>query len=349
MVGGHLIHGAGPHRFRHAFLVVALSAFTASSAPSGDQSEKPAVQAATGENGFWDRALSFLEYPLNFFLPHYERRTQVFRKETQYHVVTVEDDESGRRHLVFSPGKGSQSMYCLENPDRILSNYMRHALALSLMASADDPERVLFIGMGGGIMPTYIRKALPNAAIDIVELDPEIPKIAERFFNFDTDRNTRIIIQDARVFVNERPAVYDLIFVDAYNGEYIPFHLTTIEFYRSLKEMLAPDGVLAVNIANFENYEFIKREFKTIDDAFENVAIFICPNATNYVPIAGGDIDLSSHALRQRGEALRKTRPSFNFDFETILDARMSQDKWKRWLEQGEILTDDHAPTSLLR
>ena len=100
------------------------------------------------EPGFWENFI-------NFFVPHAEKRRILLRRQTQYFQVTVEEDSKGVRHLVFNPVKGSQGIWNPKMPDEIISNYCKY-MTMSLTMIDHPPERVLFIGLGVGILPRFI-------------------------------------------------------------------------------------------------------------------------------------------------------------------------------------------------
>ncbi|MCK4981521.1 MAG: hypothetical protein KAS17_01290, partial [Victivallaceae bacterium] len=82
------------------------------------------------------------------------------------------------RHLVFNPVKGSQGIWNPKMPDEIISNYCKY-MTMSLSMIDHPPERVLFIGLGVGIVLRFVGKKFPGTIIDVVEIDPE-PERPER-------------------------------------------------------------------------------------------------------------------------------------------------------------------------
>ena len=84
----------------------------------------------------------------------------------------------------------------------------------------------------------------PTADINVVEIDPEISQVAAQFFNFRVDDKLKVHIDDGRMFIREQLRLnpipkYDIIILDAFNGDYIPFHLMTKEFLEEVKGILA--------------------------------------------------------------------------------------------------------------
>ena len=292
------------------------------------------------KTSFIDRTLYYLYQPIAFLLPHIELRKTIYETKSQCFHIRVEKDEMGKRHLVFLPRKGSQSIIDPNQPEKIISNFMNDAF-LALPALGRLPEKILFIGMGGGIMPTYIRKHYPNTQIDIVEIDNAIPKIAENYFNFKPDPKMNIYIMDGREFVNNSTEKYDIIFMDVYNAENIPSQFTTVEFFRLVKNHLTNDGVFSANIANFENKSVISAELNTILNVFENCFVLVCKGKTNYIPIALADNSVTLAELTRNAVAFDKHK-QYDIDFEEILKSIISQQELHKLLGPSPIILKGH-------
>lgn len=110
------------------------------------------------------------------------------------------------------------------------------------------PTRVLMLGGGAFTIPQYLADKLPDTQIDVVEIDPALESISKNHFNFAQPKNVHLIFDDARRYVNQSQAKYDVILVDVYGDTAIPFALTTREFGQQLARLLKPDGLVAVNL-----------------------------------------------------------------------------------------------------
>jgi len=126
--------------------------------------------------------------------------------------------------------------------------YLLHGLSWSYMPKI---EKVLCIGMGMGIVP--MRFAVEGVKVDVVEINPSVPSVAEKFFDFDASR-LNLVIGDGRYFINQaRNQEYDVVVLDAFLGDSIPSHLFTKEAFLAIKRILKPDGVLVIN--SFGSFE----------------------------------------------------------------------------------------------
>ncbi len=104
------------------------------------------------------------------------------------------------------------------------------------------------IGMGGGSTSWYVHEALPKATVTAVELDPAIIRLSEKYYKLKATPRLEISALDGRVHILRDKARHDIIFIDAYRGPFVPFHLMTKEFFTLAKKRLKPGGVLAQNI-----------------------------------------------------------------------------------------------------
>lgn len=116
------------------------------------------------------------------------------------------------------------------------------------LAYAATPERVLEIGVGGGTTVAYLARSFPEISIDAVELDPAVIDFAKQYFFLKESDRLRVHIRDGRVFLMRNREAYDLILVDAYRGPFVPFQLTTREFYALAKRNLREGGALVQNV-----------------------------------------------------------------------------------------------------
>ena len=316
---------------------IMLSATPLSAADTKETNQNDIVKYSPPETGFWETVR-------NFFLPHYEKRNVISRKESEFFLITVEDDESGRRHLVFHPNRGSQGIILPEHPDRIIPNFLKYSF-LSFPVLENSPRKILFIGLGAGIMPRFINRHYPECRIDIVEIDKAIPPIAEKYFGFRQTGNINVEIEDGRFYVNRSKKKYDIIVVDAYNAENIPFQLTTVEFFRKVKGMLNDKGILVANIANFGKMNFIKSEFRTVAEVFPYSAAVVCPGKTNYVLFASAEPYFTQKRwLKQCGEFDEKHQ--WHFKLAPFLETRIPDEKLDEMRKDAKVLKDAFAPVN---
>ena len=152
----------------------------------------------------------------------------VHSERSLYREVLVYE-ENGERCMCFTRQCriGRQSCIDLSNPHRFALNYTRMMMGGTLFMG-EAPKRVLIIGLGGGSIPTALREVLPDAQIDVVEIDPAVTRVARKYFGFQDGPKLKVFEVDGRVYVKRalrEGAKYDAILLDAFDHEYIPEHL----------------------------------------------------------------------------------------------------------------------------
>lgn len=164
-------------------------------------------------------------------------------------VIDGKEEGSGRPiRILKSEAANTQSAIYLDS-DELLSAYLQF---FELARCTDRPmRRILIIGAAGWVYPMHLARQLPEATIDVVEIDPAMAGIAERYFGLKTLPRLHRFDEDGRTFVNraaqQSPRSYDAIFVDAFQTRVPPFQLLTLEFARNLERLLTPQGVVALN------------------------------------------------------------------------------------------------------
>ena len=213
-----------------------------------------------------------------------------------------------------------------------------------------EPKKVLVVGLGGGVIPRDMRHYFPDLNIDVVDIDPEIPAIAKQYFAFAEDDKLKVHIDDGRMFIKKQlradPAPkYDIIILDAFNGDYIPFHLMTREFLQEVKGVLSDDGVVIANV--FYSNRLFDAEFKTFLDVFGRCQAFYGYDSGNAMLASPGP---SAPLLRvKQAEAQAGTlAQQHDFAFDMVVVARRL-DPDSTPAPDAKVLTDDRAPVDYLR
>jgi spermidine synthase len=172
----------------------------------------------------------------------------LFDRVSPFARVLVVDDGPQRAMRFGSPAGADQSAIVRDDPRAVPVEYVRHAL-LGL-AYHGHPARVLMVGLGGGTFTTVVHRALPDVAIDAVEIDPVVVEAARAWFGLREDERYRIHVADAATWMAGDGEPYDYILLDAYAGDDIPGPLATESFFRAVRRRLAPGGVVALNLAD---------------------------------------------------------------------------------------------------
>lgn len=168
--------------------------------------------------------------------------------ETPYQFAQVYRLPGGDTALSVNDAAGIQSVY---TKARLTGLYYDAYLVLPFLFPPRQTVSTLLIGMAAGTIPTMLhRDVAPYRRLDVtgVEIDPELVALGRRYFHL-TPGAATVVSDDGRVYLEKTQARYRLMIVDAYSQEiYIPFYLTTREFFALCRQHLAPGGVLALNV-----------------------------------------------------------------------------------------------------
>lgn len=276
--------------------------------------------------------------------------TIIHEQQSEYsHIKILEKDHI--RCLEFDSSQVSQKFYqgCMSTKNHeMIFNYTK-ALMGSLLLKK-DPKRVLVLGLGAGIVPKSIYFLHPKAHFDIVDIDKVVVNIAHYFFGFPKAHNINITIDDARMFVKnavESGLEYDIIIVDAFNGEYIPEHLMTQEFLLLVQQLLSDDGVMASNtFTQSALYDHESATYASVFGDFYNIQLD--GDTTNRVILAhktGAFLDVAQvHANAKAYYSVFKEM--FNVDVNALLP---KMEMIPNWDISARILTDQYSPVNALK
>ena len=140
-----------------------------------------------------------------------------------------------------------QSSMRLARPNDLELAYTRSMMAFLLFN--DAPQRVLMVGLGGGSLAKFIYHRLPEAASEVLEINPQVVAVARRMFEVPAgDGRFTVRVCDAADFIAREGPAYDTILVDGYDGESQVETLSSRAFYAACRRRLAARGVLVVNL-----------------------------------------------------------------------------------------------------
>jgi spermidine synthase len=166
---------------------------------------------------------------------------ELYRGNSNFGLLQVIESEGGTRRYFLNDLLTQNSYDTAERQSVSLFTHMLHGLA---RAYAPDTRDVLCVGMGVGIVPMQF--AREGARVDVVEINPAVVPLAERFFDFEPAR-VRLTLGDGRYFVARTTNRYDVIVLDAFLGDSSPSHLMTREAFAAMRRCLKPGGVLVMN------------------------------------------------------------------------------------------------------
>jgi spermidine synthase len=266
----------------------------------------------------------------------------IYEQESLYNYIQVTQASDGTRELILNEGQAVHSIY---NPNQVLTGfYWDYFLTAPYFTPGFQPaqlQRMAIIGLAGGTIARQFSTVYPGVQIDGVELDPSIVNVARQYFDM-REPNLHVFEQDGRAFIRQTTASYDVIAIDAFQQPYIPFHLTTKEFFTELRDHLTANGVLALNTGHTRtNFSLVQAFVNTLSLVFPSVYVFLVPGTFN------AEIMATKHPsdLTTFRQGLRTVQPG------SLLD-QVAQEVLPQatngHADGGLVFTDDRAPVEQL-
>ena len=266
----------------------------------------------------------------------------IHSERSLYREVLVYED-SGTRCLCFTRWCtiGRQSCVLLEHPERLVFEYAR--MMLGALYLEPEPRRILIIGLGGGTLPRTLERLLPDAQIDVVEIDRAVVQVAQQYFGFAPDARVHVIVEDGRAYVRSvqhTSTRYDLIMLDAYDHQYIPEHMLTREFLSEVRSLLNPEGIVAAN--TFSTSRLYQNESVTYASVFGS--FYNLKSGNRVILAANGMLPSLDEATRNSG---RFDGPfaALGVEPHSVLERFSIRPDWD---PHARVLTDQYSPANLL-
>ncbi len=301
---------------------------------------------AIGLIGLGRRALRFAWMPLAiiglaiFVRPDIKSTAgTIFQTESSYNYIQV-IQRGDNTFLLLNEGQGIHSIY---NPNRLDTNgtwdYFALAPYFNLPSTANRLQRVAVVGLAAGTIPRQYSAAFGPIPIDGIEIDPRIVQAGRDFFGMNLS-NLNVIVADGRYALSRSPYRYDVVGVDAYRLPYIPWHLTTVEFFEQVRRHLTDAGVVAINVGHAgDDYRLVEALAATLAQVFPSVHIADVPNTFNTIVYATAQ---PTRADNLRANLDEMTHPLVRRAAErALLSLREAS-------PDGLVFTDDRAPVEQL-
>ncbi|WP_156758996.1 spermidine synthase [Microbacterium karelineae] len=190
-------------------------------------------------------------------------------------IAEIRPAEFGGGHEVIVDGT-PQSHVDLADPTYLAFEYVARMGAV-IDQLPDGPVTAVHLGAGGLTLPRYIAHTRPGSRQQVVELEQPLVDLVREHLPLPRDARIRMRFSDAREGLGRMPPALsgsvDLLVSDVYSGAQTPAHLTTVEFYRSAAALLAPGGILLVNVADGAGLAFARRQAATVRAVLPHLAI----------------------------------------------------------------------------
>jgi spermidine synthase len=269
----------------------------------------------------------------------------IFEKESAYNYIQVQ--QINDYHVLrLNEGQGIHSIFHPTQLDfygpweQVLSAPFFNAAPID----QDQIKRIAILGLAGGTSANQIRVAFPQTIVDGYEIDREIINAGFDYFGLENNL-LNIYIEDARWGIAHNDNKYQVISVDAYTPPYIPWHLTTQEFFTEIYNHLSDEGVMVINVARiFEERGLLHSLFQTIDSVFPSTYIIDLPSTFNSMIFATKSATSENNLIDNYFFLMSEpdAHPIVLSTLErTILNLQPPP-------SEGYLFTDDKAPVELI-
>lgn len=263
--------------------------------------------------------------------------------ESKYYCISVETDESDPSGRTLVLDQLRHSYVDLDDPTHLEFGYMKlFGDILAATAPPGAPLDVLHIGGGALTLPRYIDATRPGSHSTVIELDPKLVEVAKKEFGYQPRESIDILTTDARIALQQRIGEgYDVAVGDAFGGLAVPWHLTTIQVVRQVRDTLTSEGVYMVNVIDTPPMDFARAEAATLAETFDHLAVMGQPGPVNAAQrgnlvLLASDAPLPIEDLRQQITARGGSQ--------VVIAGGEAQS----FIGDAQVLTDNYAPVDQL-
>jgi predicted membrane-bound spermidine synthase len=305
----------------------------------------------------WRRALVFLWMPvvligLSALIQRGPIRaapdnTQLlYEDESAYNYIQVA--RWGEANILFlNEGQGIHSMDYPNYPDFITTGgtwdyYLAAPFFNEPPYTIDDVGSLALVGLAGGTIAKQYTHVFGPIPIDGMEIDPEIVEVGRDYFQMN-EENLNVIVQDGRYALAVSENTYDVIGVDAYRLPYIPWNLSTVEFFESARDHLSERGVVAINVGRtVDDRRLIEALGATLLTVFPSVHVIDVPGSCNSIMVATNQPTDPDNLIANRDLLPPDAHPLLRETLTTAYEQIRSDPL------DGPVFTDDRAGIEVL-
>lgn len=292
-------------------------------------------------------ALVALLSPASALRPPFAGAVLLYEKESAYNYIQVQEDEAGNRYLYLNEGQGIHSQW---NPteyayQRTWDFFLTAPYFNTPVYSPDRVDSLLLIGLAAGTIARQYTHIYGQIPIDGIEIDPDVIEAGALYFEMNAEAmpNLRAFAEDGRYMLNRLDRQYEVIGIDAYRPPYIPWHLTTVEFFQEVRDHLTDTGVVAINVGRTStDRRLVDALTSTLLHVFPSVHAMDVPLSFNTILVATRQPTTPDNLLRNF-DALDTDAPAMLRDTLALSIASLVP------AQRSEIVfTDDRAPVETI-
>ncbi|MFN8448380.1 MAG: fused MFS/spermidine synthase [Anaerolineae bacterium] len=271
--------------------------------------------------------------------------TLLYEAESPYNYIQVQEDAGGNRYLLLNEGEGVHSQWnkTVYGYGRTWDFFLSAPYFNAAPFAPQDVHSLAIVGLAGGTIARQYSHVYGSIPIDGIEIDPGIVEAGEKYFDLDTMPNLNIYVEDGRYMLNKLKRTYTVVGIDAYRPPYIPFHLTTVEFFEEVRSHLEDDGAVVVNVGRTNtDRRLVDAMTATLLQVFPSVHAMDVPSSFNTILVATvqptSDENLSANLAALPADAAPLLRDTLALAERSLTSVRASD----------LVFTDDRAPVESL-
>ncbi len=270
----------------------------------------------------------------------------IHQERSLYRNIMVTEDSTRRcmRFTVAELSGQNQSCRFQRDHDKLVFPYAK--MVLTSLLVQDNPKRILIIGLGGGTLVHTYSLLFPQADIVIAEIDEAVVRVAGTYFDFATTNKIKVATEDGRIYVKRaglRADKFDLVILDAFNGDYIPEHLMTAEFLEEVKKLLPDNGMVVAN--TFSGSRLYSAESQTYAKVFGKFFNIHMATAGNRIVVASPQPLPDRAMLEQRAAAMGDRLSRFDMKLSDMTQYIHTDPDWDL---KERVITDQYSPVNQL-
>jgi len=271
----------------------------------------------------------------------------IYEDESAYNYIQVQEDSAGNRYLYLNEGQGIHSQWnaTVYGYGRTWDFFLTAPYFSPPPVVPDDVESMALIGLAAGTIARQYIAVYGDIPIDGIEIDPGIVEAGARYFDMNAEfmPSLNVIVEDGRYALNHLDRAYTVIGIDAYRPPYIPWHLTTVEFFAEVRAKLAENGVVAINVGRTNtDRRLVDALTSTLLEVFPSVHAMDVPYSFNTILVATMQ-PTSADNLITNAALLPETAPPLLRDTLALAVANLVP------IQQSEtVFTDNRAPVETL-
>jgi spermidine synthase len=269
----------------------------------------------------------------------------LYERDSAYNLIQIVEDDDGMRYLLLNEGQGYHSQWH-PDPDRV---YFQRTWGYFLVApyfnpaySPEEVERLAIVGLAGGTIAQQYTEVYGPIPIDGIEIDGEIIEASREYLGMDMP-NLNAIVGDGRYEFNRLDHRYSIVGIDAYRVPYVPWHLTTVEFFEEVRDKLTADGVVVINVGRTRtDRRLVNAMANTMLEVYPSVYAMDVPNSLNTILVATRQPTDVTNLFDNFDQLDPNSYPILHRALETATETLVAVEP------SDTLFTDDHAPVETI-